>query len=190
VTQARVSHLLAIPEEEVRRISRDAGLGRVERAGNEERRISRTTSCTRWEFCGPEETSISTTTEQRFGQEQVGQVHGTKQIYGCSYKLAEEAQSGFIGCSPERWTRRTTGARRRVAILRSRKEQVVPTRSAALASEANQDFAGLLEDLHSTLSEHEGRAPDRQINDLLMRAVRCATNSICCKTRWRPGVQR
>jgi len=36
VTQARVSHLLAIPEEEVRRISRDAGLGRVERAGNEE----------------------------------------------------------------------------------------------------------------------------------------------------------
>ena len=36
VTQAGVSHLLAIPEEEVRRISRDAGLGRVERAGNEE----------------------------------------------------------------------------------------------------------------------------------------------------------
>ncbi len=36
VTQARVSHLLAIPEEEVQRISRDAGLGRVERAGNEE----------------------------------------------------------------------------------------------------------------------------------------------------------
>jgi len=36
VTRARVSHLLAIPEEEVRRISRDAGLGRVERAGNEE----------------------------------------------------------------------------------------------------------------------------------------------------------
>ena len=31
VTQAGVSHLLAIPEEEVRRISRDAGLGRVER---------------------------------------------------------------------------------------------------------------------------------------------------------------
>ena len=36
VTQAGVSHLLAIPEEEVRRISKDAGLGRVERAGNEE----------------------------------------------------------------------------------------------------------------------------------------------------------
>ena len=36
VTQAGVSHLLAIPEEEIRRISRDAGLGRVERAGNEE----------------------------------------------------------------------------------------------------------------------------------------------------------
>jgi|SRR5580765_1744511 hypothetical protein len=36
VTRARVSHLLAIPEEEVRRISRAAGLGRVERAGNEE----------------------------------------------------------------------------------------------------------------------------------------------------------
>jgi hypothetical protein len=35
VTQARVSHLLAIPEEEVRQISRDAGLGRVERAGKE-----------------------------------------------------------------------------------------------------------------------------------------------------------
>jgi hypothetical protein len=36
VTQARVSYLLAIPEEEVRRISREAGLGRVERAGDEE----------------------------------------------------------------------------------------------------------------------------------------------------------
>ena len=36
VTQAGVSHLLAIPEEEVRQISRDAGLGRVERVGNEE----------------------------------------------------------------------------------------------------------------------------------------------------------
>ncbi|SRR5258707_249343 len=36
VTQARVSHLLAVPEEEVRQISRDAGLGRVERVGKEE----------------------------------------------------------------------------------------------------------------------------------------------------------
>jgi len=36
VTQARVSHLLSIPEDEVRRISIEAGLGRVERAGSEE----------------------------------------------------------------------------------------------------------------------------------------------------------
>jgi hypothetical protein len=36
VSQARVSHLLSIPEDEVRRISIEAGLGRVERAGSEE----------------------------------------------------------------------------------------------------------------------------------------------------------
>ena len=36
VTQARVSHLLRIPEDEVRRISIEAGLGRVERFGSEE----------------------------------------------------------------------------------------------------------------------------------------------------------
>jgi len=36
VTQARASHLLGIPEEELRRISQESGLGRVERAGNEE----------------------------------------------------------------------------------------------------------------------------------------------------------
>jgi hypothetical protein len=36
VTQARASHLLGIPEAELRRISRESGLGRVERAGDEE----------------------------------------------------------------------------------------------------------------------------------------------------------
>lgn len=36
VTQARVSYLLGIPQEELRRISEASGLGRVERAGNEE----------------------------------------------------------------------------------------------------------------------------------------------------------
>ena len=36
VTQARASHLLGIPEEELRRISQESGLGRVERAGSEE----------------------------------------------------------------------------------------------------------------------------------------------------------
>ncbi len=36
VTQARVSHLLTVPEEEVRQIARDAELGRVERVGKEE----------------------------------------------------------------------------------------------------------------------------------------------------------
>jgi hypothetical protein len=36
VTQARASFLLGIPEEEFRRISKESGLGRVERAGNEE----------------------------------------------------------------------------------------------------------------------------------------------------------
>ena len=33
VTRARVSHLLTVPEEEVRQIARDAGLGCVERVG-------------------------------------------------------------------------------------------------------------------------------------------------------------
>ncbi len=36
VTRARVSHLLTVPEEEVRQIARDAGLGCVERVGKEE----------------------------------------------------------------------------------------------------------------------------------------------------------
>ena len=36
VTQARASFLLGIPEVEFRRISKESGLGRVERAGNEE----------------------------------------------------------------------------------------------------------------------------------------------------------
>jgi hypothetical protein len=36
VTQARASFLLGILEAELRRISKQAGLGRVERAGNEE----------------------------------------------------------------------------------------------------------------------------------------------------------
>jgi hypothetical protein len=36
VTQARASFLLGIPEEEFQRISKESGLGHVERAGNEE----------------------------------------------------------------------------------------------------------------------------------------------------------
>jgi hypothetical protein len=36
VTQARASFLLGIPEAEFRRVSKESGLGRVERAGNEE----------------------------------------------------------------------------------------------------------------------------------------------------------
>jgi hypothetical protein len=36
VTRARASFLLGIPEAEFRRISKQSGLGRVERAGNEE----------------------------------------------------------------------------------------------------------------------------------------------------------
>jgi len=36
VTQARASFLLGIPEAEFRRISKQSGLGRMERAGNEE----------------------------------------------------------------------------------------------------------------------------------------------------------
>ena len=36
VTQARASCLLGIPEAEFRRISKESGLGHVERAGNEE----------------------------------------------------------------------------------------------------------------------------------------------------------
>jgi hypothetical protein len=36
VTQARASFLLGIPEAEFRRISKESGLGHVERAGNEE----------------------------------------------------------------------------------------------------------------------------------------------------------
>ena len=37
VTQARVSFLLGIPEPELSRISKESGLGHVERAGNEEK---------------------------------------------------------------------------------------------------------------------------------------------------------
>jgi hypothetical protein len=37
VTEARASHLLGIPEAELRRISEEFGLGRVERAGDEEK---------------------------------------------------------------------------------------------------------------------------------------------------------
>lgn len=37
VTEARASHLLGIPEAELRRISEESGLGRVERAGDEEK---------------------------------------------------------------------------------------------------------------------------------------------------------
>jgi len=36
VTRARASHLLGIPEAELRRISEESGLGHVERAGDEE----------------------------------------------------------------------------------------------------------------------------------------------------------
>lgn len=36
ITQARASLLLGIPEAELGRISKESGLGRVERAGNEE----------------------------------------------------------------------------------------------------------------------------------------------------------
>lgn len=37
VTEARASHLLGIPEAELRRISEESGLGHVERAGDEEK---------------------------------------------------------------------------------------------------------------------------------------------------------
>jgi hypothetical protein len=36
VTQARASYLLGIPQEDLRRISEESGLGHLERAGNEE----------------------------------------------------------------------------------------------------------------------------------------------------------
>lgn len=36
VTQARASYLLGIPEDELRRISEESGLGQLERAGREE----------------------------------------------------------------------------------------------------------------------------------------------------------
>lgn len=36
VTQARASYLLGISESELRRISKESGLGHLERAGNEE----------------------------------------------------------------------------------------------------------------------------------------------------------
>jgi hypothetical protein len=39
VTQARASYLLGLPVEELSRISHDAGIGHVERAGNKEERF-------------------------------------------------------------------------------------------------------------------------------------------------------
>ena len=38
VTQARASFMLGIPETELSRISKESGLGQVERAGNQEER--------------------------------------------------------------------------------------------------------------------------------------------------------
>jgi hypothetical protein len=39
VTQARASYLLGIPMEEIARLSREGGIGHVERAGNVEERF-------------------------------------------------------------------------------------------------------------------------------------------------------
>lgn len=38
VTQARAAYLLGLPVEELSRISRETGIGRVERAGNQQER--------------------------------------------------------------------------------------------------------------------------------------------------------
>ena len=103
---------------------------------------------------------------------------GQNKSLGCSYKLAEQTQSGIHPVA--------------TTVLRSRRNAQMDHAGAPLffdreksrscqhvlrqlLSEANQDFAGLLEDLHSTLSENEERTTDRKINELLMRAVRCAT---------------
>jgi diguanylate cyclase (GGDEF)-like protein len=103
---------------------------------------------------------------------------GQNRFLASSYKLAEQSQSRIhpVAATALR-SRRSTQLRRASVPLffdreKSRSCQHVLRQ---LLSEANQDFAGLLQDLHTTLSEHEERAPDRQINNLLMRAVRCAT---------------
>ena len=94
----------------------------------------------------------------------------------CSYKLAEEAQSGIHSVAALKGARDAQLERASVPLFFDReKSKSCQHVLRHLLSEANQDFAGLLEDLHATLSEHERRAPDRHINDLLMRAVRCAT---------------
>src|SRR5256885_15612259 len=101
---------------------------------------------------------------------------GQNRSMGCSYKLAEEAQSGIHPIAALRAGRDAQLEHAGASLFFDReKSKSCQHVLRHLLSEANQDFAGLLEDLHSTLSEHEGRAPDRQINDLLMRAVRCAT---------------
>ena len=103
---------------------------------------------------------------------------GQNTSIGCSYKLAEQTPSGiYPAAAAALRSGRDAQLERAGAPLffdreKSRSCQHVLRQ---LLSEANQDFAGLLQDLHSTLSEHEVRPPDRQINELLMRAVEYAT---------------
>ena len=103
---------------------------------------------------------------------------GQNRFLGSSYKLAEQSQSGIhpVAATALKSGRNAQPRRAGVPIFFDReKSRSCQHVLRQLLSEANQDFAGLLQDLHATLSEHEDRAPDRQINNLLMRAVRCAT---------------
>jgi len=103
---------------------------------------------------------------------------GQNKSLGCSYRLAEQTESGIhpVAAAVLRSGRDAQQEHAGAPLFFDRqKSRSCQHVLRQLLSEANQDFAGLLEDLHATLSEHEGRAPDRQINDLLMRAVRCAT---------------
>jgi diguanylate cyclase (GGDEF)-like protein len=103
---------------------------------------------------------------------------GQNKSLGCSYKFAEQTQSGIhpVAAAALRSGREAQLERAGATLLfdheKSRSCQHVLRQ---LLSEANQNFAGLLEDLHSTLSENEERTADRKINELLMRAVRYAT---------------
>jgi len=103
---------------------------------------------------------------------------GQNRFLASSYKLAERSQSGIhpVAATALKSGRNAQPRRAGVPIFFDReKSRSCQHVLRQLLSEANQDFAGLLQDLHATLSEHEDRAPDRQINNLLMRAVRCAT---------------
>src|SRR5258707_10046137 len=102
---------------------------------------------------------------------------GQNKLSTSSFKLAEPTQSviPLVASAVLRSERDAQLDRKSAAILVNReKSKSCQNLLQKLLSEANQDFNGLLQDLHSMLIEQDARAADQQINGLLIRAVQCA----------------